>query len=755
MASIIQWRRDTAANWIAANPILAQGEAGLELDTGYWKHGDGVTAWVDLPYTGTGPEGPIGPPGPDGPQGPVGPGVAGGGQAGQVLTKVDGTEYNTVWADAPENIPLPPEDTTPYSGVNTGGVFSWAKDNLNNLSNVDVDSATQGEYLYYDEATSTWKSKISVSALGIIEFDYRWSNAPNTTPSTGQISSDNADPALVTTIYVNETSNPGKDLSLFWDNISAGDWLNYNAPGAADVRNSYDVTGTPVKTGEVYAIPVTVFNVTPYLPGNNNQVSIFLRFGVEAGGVGWEYVPGTSEADLQNTNPGFVGIGLNPLARLHVDQIARISRNNLQAGLQMVRVVAPDATGVLDGAELARIDLRGGWGTTTSTGARISGVASENWTELSNPADIIFSTTPSGSAAPVDVARITKDGKLVVGPTTPNALSRFTVVNDSSSGIGGAAAFGISSQSFGTQNSTFNLISAEGTPAAPTPTVADRTIGTLTARGFDGTNYSNSAAIQFKSKGEYAPDATPCEINFRVSGDTGTLVTQMTLDKDGNLGLGVEPEAGFHTWNKTMRLERDIGHYMYLRRGPEGTIPLDNDVLGVIGFQGYQNATAAAIGSTWKVSADGDWADGSAPTKIEFSTTADGTTTQVTHLRIDSDGWMSFGGAGQEPTDQFTFFGTTRVYGRQRWMQTDGGWDQTYLASTDFTSDIFRIFRENAPAGGGGLPILTCNVRTGQIQGVVNNNVVNPAATSFTYLTQAEYDAIPTKDPLIFYIVVG
>ena len=47
-----------------------------------------------------GPQGPIGETGPKGDPGPAGPGVPAGGVAGQVLTKVDGTDYNTEWKDA-------------------------------------------------------------------------------------------------------------------------------------------------------------------------------------------------------------------------------------------------------------------------------------------------------------------------------------------------------------------------------------------------------------------------------------------------------------------------------------------------------------------------------------------------------------------------------------------------------------------------------------------------------------------------------
>ena len=50
MATQIQLRRDTAANWTSANPTLAAGELGLETDTTYYKIGNGSTAWASLAY---------------------------------------------------------------------------------------------------------------------------------------------------------------------------------------------------------------------------------------------------------------------------------------------------------------------------------------------------------------------------------------------------------------------------------------------------------------------------------------------------------------------------------------------------------------------------------------------------------------------------------------------------------------------------------------------------------------------------------
>ena len=54
MASIIQLRRDTAANWTSADSVLAVGELGLEVDTGKFKVGDGATAWTSLAYWAAG-----------------------------------------------------------------------------------------------------------------------------------------------------------------------------------------------------------------------------------------------------------------------------------------------------------------------------------------------------------------------------------------------------------------------------------------------------------------------------------------------------------------------------------------------------------------------------------------------------------------------------------------------------------------------------------------------------------------------------
>ena len=46
----LQIRHDSAEDWTTRNPVLAQGEYGLETDTFLIKVGDGVRDWAHLPY---------------------------------------------------------------------------------------------------------------------------------------------------------------------------------------------------------------------------------------------------------------------------------------------------------------------------------------------------------------------------------------------------------------------------------------------------------------------------------------------------------------------------------------------------------------------------------------------------------------------------------------------------------------------------------------------------------------------------------
>jgi hypothetical protein len=110
MANKIQLRRDTAANWNRVNPILEDGEPGLDTTANQIKYGDGNTAWRDLGYSGGLPEsdgvvtfpgdmliGTLWPNDPvTGPTGPTGPSGPSGDKESVVWAK-DDTEYLGLW----------------------------------------------------------------------------------------------------------------------------------------------------------------------------------------------------------------------------------------------------------------------------------------------------------------------------------------------------------------------------------------------------------------------------------------------------------------------------------------------------------------------------------------------------------------------------------------------------------------------------------------------------------------------------------
>lgn len=133
MAVKIQFRRGTAAEWTAANPILSQGEAGYEYDTGRFKVGNGLTPWTTLAYSSgvTGPTGPSGAVGPTGPAstvtGPTGPtGATSTVAVGNVTTLSSGSNATVVNSGTTTNavfdfgIPRGPTGPTGAASTVTG-----------------------------------------------------------------------------------------------------------------------------------------------------------------------------------------------------------------------------------------------------------------------------------------------------------------------------------------------------------------------------------------------------------------------------------------------------------------------------------------------------------------------------------------------------------------------------------------------------------------------------------------------------------
>jgi hypothetical protein len=112
-----QFRRDLSNTWSTINPVLAQGELGLETDSTKFKLGDGTTEWNNLSYVGI--QGPQGIPGIDGSDGSDGVGVVQGGTTGQALVKASDDDYDTTWS----TVTTTPAGSDTQVQFNDGGAF--------------------------------------------------------------------------------------------------------------------------------------------------------------------------------------------------------------------------------------------------------------------------------------------------------------------------------------------------------------------------------------------------------------------------------------------------------------------------------------------------------------------------------------------------------------------------------------------------------------------------------------------------------
>jgi len=147
---------------------------------------------------------------------------------------------------------------------------------LNDLLDVEVPIPDDGDRLAWDEDIQLWVNKRSLSALGIMEFEYTMKLPPDSTPNARQISRNDSDPAQTTILYLHERNQTNADISLFIKEMRAGDWLNLHKKRDTEVHEDYDIIGDPVHNGDVWEIPVTYYTHEGTIH-NGDRVRLFWR----------------------------------------------------------------------------------------------------------------------------------------------------------------------------------------------------------------------------------------------------------------------------------------------------------------------------------------------------------------------------------------------------------------------------------------------------------------------------------------------
>lgn len=183
MATKIQVRRDTAANWTSANTVLSEGEIGYEIDTGYMKIGDGTTAWAALSYFSPNPVDDnttytysVAQAGSDATMT-----LAGTDATNDVVTLIAGTQLTLTVAGDNVTVDVDP-DLANYSNATSAFISDITAQAIGSLSDVDVSAVANGSVLAYNSTSGNWEAgDPAVTALNDL------SDVDEASPSPGDI----------------------------------------------------------------------------------------------------------------------------------------------------------------------------------------------------------------------------------------------------------------------------------------------------------------------------------------------------------------------------------------------------------------------------------------------------------------------------------------------------------------------------------------------------------------------------------------
>lgn len=189
-------------------------------------------------------------------------------QDGQVLTWKDGA-----W----QNLFIPQI----VSSISASG---GGAQKLDDLTDVEAPTPQEGQALVWNETTQLWEPADVSNGSLIANGEWRFSDQVNGTPSSGYIFFNNADPTLVTEVYIHEINNNGKDVGVFLQSlIKPSSRLYIQDSRDSDNAALYTVIANPVDNGAFKTILVS-YDASQGTIANNKICGVSILGG--GGGAG-------------------------------------------------------------------------------------------------------------------------------------------------------------------------------------------------------------------------------------------------------------------------------------------------------------------------------------------------------------------------------------------------------------------------------------------------------------------------------------
>jgi hypothetical protein len=264
-------------------------------------------------------------------------------------------------------------------------------------------------------------------------------------------------------------------------------------------------------------------------------------------------------------------------------------------------------TVVQDDDQLGIVHFAGADGTNLVIGASITALVDGTPGANDMPGRLVFSTTADGASSPTERMRITSGGNVGIGTTTVNN----GVLHVKSNGTGSQSGLAVEASA----NDSFFSITNNGS--------------------------THTLGATYNSTGSYQP------ISFDINGEkaridtSGRLLVGTSSSFDANCTLQAVGgnAAQFFRWGAD-----GCNVYIGCARGTQGSpSTLNNgDIIGSLKFRGH-DGSAYRDGASITAVVDATTGASDFPSRLEFSTTADGASSPTERMRITSAGAVGIG----------------------------------------------------------------------------------------------------------------